>query len=232
MDMFKRKFKNFSLGKCLDIGTRNGEFLVKLKDSVKDYEELLGIDNDKGVILKNQENEDDIKFIHMDGEGLEFEDNTFDTVCLSNTLHHLKDSRALMNEMKRVLKADGHLIINEMYCDNQNLQQLTHLELHHMSAEIDQILGKEHYHTYKESEIIALVKESGFTVFNHFSYMESDEFNKKLIKKIDRIDKTVEKIASRDDYSKYVKKADEIKSMYSENGILPCTQLIVIGKKN
>jgi ubiquinone/menaquinone biosynthesis C-methylase UbiE len=231
VETFKRELKNFSLGKCLDIGTRNGEFLLKLKESAIDYEELLGIDNDEAVILKNKDNGDDIKFIHMDGEGLEFQDNSFDTVCLSNTLHHLKDSSALMAEMKRVLKKDGHIIINEMYSNNQNLQQLTHLELHHMSAEIDQILGKEHYHTYKESEIIEMVKESGFMVFNHFSYMESDEFNKKLIKKIDKIDKTVEKIAGHEDYSKYVKKADEIKTMYSENGILPCTQLIVIGKK-
>lgn len=233
MKTFKEKFAKISLGKCLDVGTRNGEFLIKLKENAKNFTDLVGIDYNGDVIEKNNDNikQKDIEFLSMDGSHMTFEDNTFDTVCISNTLHHAPNSDTILMEMMRILKPGGFIIINEMFSDNQNEKQLTHLDLHHLSADMDQLLGKNHYHTYKQQEIVDIVKNTGAHIYDVFEYHESETFKNKLIKKIDNLDSSVEKTASFPEYNQFIEKAQSIKERYNKLGLLPCTQLIVIGQK-
>lgn len=55
----------------------------------------------------------DIQLLEMDGEHLSFPDNTFDSVFISGTLHHLEDFAQGVAELIRVLKPGGRFCIME-----------------------------------------------------------------------------------------------------------------------
>ena len=94
----------------------------------------------------------------MNAEALKFEDNSFDTVSMAYSLHHL-DRRALVSgEMHRVLKPGGSLIIQEEFCDgNQTEAQKTNLQQHAWDAEIDSLLGVTHNKTLTRRNIKDIV---------------------------------------------------------------------------
>jgi ubiquinone/menaquinone biosynthesis C-methylase UbiE len=54
-----------------------------------------------------------VTFLEMDTECLKFEDDTFDAVCISYSLHHLENIDRVSAEMKRVLKPDGILLFRK-----------------------------------------------------------------------------------------------------------------------
>jgi len=60
-------------------------------------------------------------FLIMDGENLEFNDNTFDVIICSGVLHHLNVDKAYP-ELARVLKHDGEIICNEPLAYNPIFQ--------------------------------------------------------------------------------------------------------------
>jgi ubiquinone/menaquinone biosynthesis C-methylase UbiE len=57
------------------------------------------------------------KFLVMDAENMEFEDNSFDFIQESGVLHHLQLEKAY-SELARVLKPDGEMICNEALAHN------------------------------------------------------------------------------------------------------------------
>ncbi|MDP2721428.1 MAG: methyltransferase domain-containing protein [Bacteroidales bacterium] len=76
----------------------------------------------KGTDLSN------IEFEVGDSNNLQFSNNTFDKVIASNVLHLLIDPDIALNEMKRVLKPGG-LVILPTFCHGENLKSrlISHL---------------------------------------------------------------------------------------------------------
>ena len=112
-DWIKRYVNENSV--CLDLGTGGGEKVLKNYPNVK---KLIGIDFSKEMIKtannnlkKSKRNIQDISFIQMDTNKLEFEDNTFDVVTARHTSLNVK-------EIKRVLKINGILIIEGVAKDD------------------------------------------------------------------------------------------------------------------
>src|SRR6056297_1804510 len=100
MDNFKKILTDKDIGKCLDFGSRNGEFLFRLKENVNSYEELIGIDNNEKKMKKMKKlNNERIKFILMNGYKTDFPDEHYDAVSISNTLHHLNNKDKMLKEM-------------------------------------------------------------------------------------------------------------------------------------
>lgn len=100
---------------CLDLGTGGGEKLLKNYPKVK---KIIGIDNSKEMIKtaninleKSERKNENIEFIKMDTNKLEFEENTFDIVTARHTNLNVK-------EIKRVLKSNGLLIIEGVAKDD------------------------------------------------------------------------------------------------------------------
>jgi len=60
---------------------------------------------------------DRTKFLVMDAESLQFDDNSFDIVVEYGVLHHV-DFSAAMSEIRRVLKPDGEAICTEALAHN------------------------------------------------------------------------------------------------------------------
>lgn len=78
---------------------------------------VVGIDISEVGIRLAQERADceglkNVKFLVMDAEEMEFENNSFDLVCGTGILHHLDLNKAL-KELVRVLKPEGKAIFVE-----------------------------------------------------------------------------------------------------------------------
>src|SRR4030042_7175323 len=113
-------------GYVLDVATGGGGFVNFLMENLKDYLEITGIDcNEKPLdAARKSYSQANIHFIRMDAARIDFPDGRFDTVCISNSLHHMSDLPRVLPEMKRVGKPGGHIIIAEMYQDGQCETQL------------------------------------------------------------------------------------------------------------
>ena len=212
--------KKYSQGKILDLCTGNGEFIHFIIDELINFSEKIGIDNHNRSIK-----EIFFEYKKMDVNKLEFPQNYFDIVTISNSLHHIENIELLFLNIKKVLKEDGTLIINEMFSDNQSSSQQTHVMLHHFSAEINKMDNIYHRETYKKNEIIDIVFKNNFQVQNQFEYNISSRV---ILNPI--INKLLENIsAEKKDY--FVKKSEAIIENYLLHGFDNATELLLFCKK-
>lgn len=152
----KEKLQGISGGKILDVATGSGDFINTLMKMLKSYDYFVGIEISEKDLkpAKKQFEGQPVKFLEMDAEHLKFEDNSFDTVCISYSLHHLENIERVLAEMKRVLKPDGYFIVQEEFRDGeQNEAQKTDILRHHWDSEIDSLLGIVHHKTFSKQKI-------------------------------------------------------------------------------
>ncbi len=106
------EYRRFSGKKVLDVGSGNGYVLSKY---AREGAEVWGIDLTPTAIalcrqrfalldLRGQ-------FAVANAEQLPFADDSFDCVCSMGVLHHTPDTAAAVNEIFRVLKPGGRLIV-------------------------------------------------------------------------------------------------------------------------
>jgi len=61
----------------------------------------------------------------MNAERMDFANESFDTVSISASLHHLPNIQQVLAEISRVLKPGGNFILAEMHRDGQTAAELT-----------------------------------------------------------------------------------------------------------
>jgi ubiquinone/menaquinone biosynthesis C-methylase UbiE len=157
-----QKLESISGGKMLDVATQKGGFINTMMKTLKDYERFVGIDISFEELdsIKEEFGNKPVEFIEMDATILNFSDNSFDTVSISHSLHHLEEIEKVLLEMKRVLKPGGCFIVQELFSDGeQSAAQQTDIQQHHWGAKIDTLLDVPHRKTFKKSEIIEMVKK-------------------------------------------------------------------------
>ena len=106
IDDYKEYLK--SSGLCLDLGCGIGQYTKKFMEYGYDV-----ISSDISTIALNKVKEFNDKVVNLDmRETLPFEDNKFDIVFASLSIHYFSDSdtKNLMSEVKRILKKDGLFI--------------------------------------------------------------------------------------------------------------------------
>ena len=91
--VLKNELGQISGGKVLDVGTKDGGFIQTLKEYLNGYTEIIGVDIEEPTSPTSIEifSPDNIQFSKMDAHNLQFDDETFNTVNISATLHHLKN---------------------------------------------------------------------------------------------------------------------------------------------
>ncbi len=143
-------------GLVLDAATGRGEFISVLKQHLKSFTQIIGVDSSERSVSYAEKlfPENDVEIFKMNLENLQFEDEYFNLVCISNSLHHLENIDKVMHELKRVLKPGGMLLITEMYSDGeQTPAQQTHILMHHWIAEVDMQTGIFHKSTFSKAEL-------------------------------------------------------------------------------
>src|SRR5215212_9454973 len=80
---------------------------------------IVGVDISAGMlkqaVRKNEGNR--CEFVHSDVCHLPFADGTFDRVICANSFHYFPDGRLALDEMKRVLRPGGSLVLLD-WCDD------------------------------------------------------------------------------------------------------------------
>ncbi|UCG02810.1 MAG: methyltransferase domain-containing protein [Candidatus Heimdallarchaeota archaeon] len=238
-------------GKVLDVATEKGGFINTLMKVLKDYDSFIGIDiffKDLDSIKREFEDKP-VEFIEMNAENLKFFKNSFDTVTISHSLHHLTSVKKVLTEMVRVLKPDGYFILQEPFHDGiQSEAQLTDIDQHHWGSKIDNLLNIPHNFTFTKHKLKETVKELGLRELNiieatHFvkclfcddKFDCEDPKNEGIIKfalnEIDRDLKRLSKLGERPEYNKLKEEGERLKERVRRTGSAPSSHMLFIGKK-
>jgi ubiquinone/menaquinone biosynthesis C-methylase UbiE len=253
----ERKLNAISGAKVLDVCTAEGDFIHTLMKMLKDYDSFVGVDISKKDLKSARKDfvEQPVRFREMNAEALEFDDESFDTVCISYSLHHLKEIEKVLGEMKRVLKPEGHFILQEMYCDDlQSDAQQTDILAHHWSAKVDAVLGFPHYETLTTKRLKEVVATLGLKELQAFETTHpvkclfcdsraecADPKHENVINfAISEIDRTLNRLQEHldqknptlsEDGKKLKEEGEILKGLIRENGSASSSQMFFIGRK-
>jgi len=228
-------FGSIHAGRVLDVATGSGYFLKLLTDEASDYSEGIGVDTKEaaaGPFGETFENVPNIVFQAMKAEELEFEDASFDTVCISNSLHHLVDPLPALNEMKRVLKPGGRFIISEMYQDGEQTEtQKTHILIHHWMAAIDSVNNIIHHETYKRQQLIDFGTELGLEKINMVDLVDLsyDPKDPEIVADYDPI--ILRSIERAEGHPDWQKQGEELRQRLLTIGYHSASALLLVGEK-
>lgn len=237
MEKLARLLNEQKAMKILDVGTGTGNFVSLITSCYDDFTELIGIDTIEGAIKVANENfqDDRISFAVMDGNQMIFDENTFDVVCLSNSLHHVKDIKRLFKEMERVLKPNGVIIVSEMISNNLTRKQLSHKKIHHFAAETDRVQGITHNDTFTEQEIVEVLEsKTAFKIANTWilNILRTKEEIPDYFKWVeDTVQRLLEKVPKDLVTVQLKEEGKEVTKYIKENGFDSCPTLIVVIKK-
>lgn len=236
MDILVNRLRNLSGGRILDAATGRGNFIHILQQGFQSFDEILGIDyTDFSILEKVKESFPDerIKFMRMDAASIQSEDESFNTVCLSNSLHHLSDVEAVLSELMRVLKPGGTFIVNEMICDNQSPSSLTYVLMHHWWAKIDMALGKLHYETWPKQKLLNTIEALGLKNIELLEFNDSDDpmDHESLLSISKIIDEYIERAKPTETFKLFRQEGEEIRKRLFEVGVTAATQIIILGTK-
>lgn len=251
-----KRLGGISGGRVLDVGTGEGEFIDTLMKTLKDYDSFVGIDycsSDESrkhmESAKKRFEGRPARFFEMNAESLKFEDGSFDTVCISHSLHHLANIDKVLVEMKRVLKKGGTFILQEDYCDgDQNEAQKADIRRHAWLAQIDSLFGITHNKTLTKQRImdvtgsLTLIELEVFDsthpidcLFCERKYECEDPKNQATyhnsVKGINDTIRRIEDYPDLETRNRLRKEGEGIKEAIAESGSAPASYIFVIGKK-
>jgi len=235
MNILEQALGGISGGKVLDVATGEGDFIKTLVGSLKSYIEIIGIDTieytkAKGSIF----NAEHVSFIQMDAAQLGFEDENFDAISISSSLHHLENIPRCVVEMKRVLKPGGHLIIRETHRGVQTEPQRTDMYIHHWVAEMESTVDYTHNRTFTRQELIDFVESLGLcnVAFYDISNTDANPMDEAAIKEseevIDRYIRYAEGISGSTGFRQ---RGEELRRRLHSVGVQWEPELIIIGEK-
>ena len=102
--------------KILDYGCGTGLVAFALSDETN---EVIGMDNSTGMVEEfnkkaNELNFSNIKAIKHNINEENLQENEFDLITISMTLHHIKNTKIFVEKAYEALKKDGFLCINDL----------------------------------------------------------------------------------------------------------------------
>jgi ubiquinone/menaquinone biosynthesis C-methylase UbiE len=250
-----KRLGTISGGRILDVGTGDGAFINTLMKTLKDYDSFVGIDycpsaasREELESAKKRFQGKPVSLLEMNAEDLGFGDRSFDTVCISHSLHHLAHVDAVLGEMKRLLRTGGCFILREVYCDgDQTEAQKADTLQHEWQAQIDSLLGITHNKTFSRQRIMNIANSLGLRelevhdsthsvdcLFCERRYECEDPKNQATyhdsIKEIDDNVKRIEDYPNAGIRNRLKEEGERIKETIAEFGMASASSLFIIGK--
>lgn len=138
----------------LDLGCGNGNIIALLQTFLN--ANYYGLDLSESMIDQAEKRLPNAHFMVGDAEKLPYTTETFDVIICNASFHHYPHPETVIDEIRRVLKAGGTLILGDPTMPFKLLTTFLNRFLAHSHS------GD--HHIYHKSEIIALLSQSGFQV--------------------------------------------------------------------
>jgi ubiquinone/menaquinone biosynthesis C-methylase UbiE len=120
----------------LDIGGNTGKVTEAYSNNCK---EVIALEPKRNVVEYGKSRRPNIKFVEGEAENIPLPDAYFDKVVASASFHHFSDHDKALEEMKRVLKPDGKIIILEIDPNTRRGERLKFCEtVFHTGAKLYQ----------------------------------------------------------------------------------------------
>lgn len=236
MDGIEKALSGIDGGRILDVATQAGGFVGLMKEHLKSYTEIVGVDLSEPAIeaARKAIDEENVSFLVMNAEELDFEDESFDTVSISVSLHHMADVEKVLGEMKRVLRPGGHFIVMEMHSDAETEPERTAAGLHRWAAEIDTAMGRLHNPIMGREEIADHVAGLGLTNVESHDWMdrESDPLEPATIERLESaVERMTERASGAPDPELFEKRGEELLERIRKVGARMEPMIVITGRK-
>jgi SAM-dependent methyltransferase len=167
MDIFgydaRKRFNKFikPTDNILDVGALTSPYTKGRSNSVTAID-ILPVDNEFGFsekTLNKLRKRPNIKPLIMDAQKMDFDDNKFDVVILTEVLEHIPDDKLAAKEIIRVLRPGGYLLLTVPNIDRVPLEYGI----------------KEHFRHYKKNDLLQLFGSENIILLN--DRFKFNEFN-------------------------------------------------------
>jgi SAM-dependent methyltransferase len=236
MELFEQALGHIQGGRVLDVATGQGGFVGILAEGLGGYTQIVGIDITPRMIAGARRNtgKERTHFILMDGSRLGFADESFDTVSISASLHHLADPSPIFDEMGRMLRPGGHLVVMEMHRDVTTEAQRTSTSLHTWAATVDLALGHPHYPTLTRQQIVDHVAALGLRHLAVYDWADEDSdplYEGRLTALEGMLERYLAKGQGLPDYPEIEAGATALRQRLRDVGAQAEPRLIIVGQK-
>lgn len=138
-----------------DFGCGSGAYVFAASKIVSDRGRVYAIDTHRDILEKINREADKMNIINIDTLLTDIEDKvqieslSCDVVILSNVLSEINNVDKVLEEVKRILKPDGYLLVVDW-------------------KEIDHALSKKRGNVVPEEKITAILAKNNFSIKKHF----------------------------------------------------------------
>jgi ubiquinone/menaquinone biosynthesis C-methylase UbiE len=145
--------------KILDVGCGDGHFAFLVKDK---FNEIYGAEIAKEAALIARKRNVSTSVMDLNSS-LSYNDNTFDAVSCLDVVEHLLDPGFLIEEIYRVLRPDGQLVLTTPNIRNfRNLYTLIFRGIFPQTSPDTFVWGGGHLHFFTREDIKNIFKKAGF----------------------------------------------------------------------
>ncbi len=150
-----RRIEMLEPSNLIDIGCGPGGFLSRAHKTFPNLQ-LYGLDLSENMVSEVRKRFDgQVEAIVGDAENMPLADGSFDVVTCNMSIHHYPHPQAAVNEMFRILKPGGTLLLNDMDCIPPVRTAANVLFPRLPGGDVKM---------YSRNEIMALLERAGFTV--------------------------------------------------------------------
>lgn len=227
-------FQNKKVSSVLDIGCGSGDFINVLTTVFPEGTKITGIDPFEEALAEARRKFPSVEFLQMGGEQISFPDNCFDVVSISFALHHLADVSKTLSEMKRVVKPEGWLVINEIVSEVQNEAQENQKMLHHLKSLVDRLNGIPHRETYSTAEVLEIIRSNEISVEHSFTdlKMSKPSFDPELLEqRTNQLNEHLEELKNHGSYETKISLFADYENRLKTYGFQIAPSIVVIGRK-
>jgi len=153
-------------GRVLDAATGSGRFIVYLRDRLKDFSEIVGIDVDEGAVepfRKRLSNDPHVRFMAMDARRLEFPARSFDTASIAHALCEFDDPLDVLAGLVRVVRQGGNLIVAESFREQDSEPTMNAILLHDWWVAVEALAGAKHCAFRRRTELVQDLNRLGLS---------------------------------------------------------------------
>jgi len=233
MEPLTNYFKDRYINNVLDVGTGKGGFIPVLQ-KIFPNSHITGVDPDCQSLEIARQEYPQYDFVEMNAERLMFDDNSFDVVSISMALHHLPKVKRGLKEIKRVVREEGWIIINEMISNQLNEAQEVHKMYHHFRSRIDRIMGTYHRKSFTKETILQLLKEADIHIQFFFEHKKKVNLAADIAwveERVRKMQEMLEMIKGRKEYELMKPEIENFRKRALQYGFQPATNLLVVGRK-